>query len=446
MKSLILKTTCLALVAMMAHFGVAFADDSEVVALKNELKSMKTDLADLKGQLHSIQQTKAAPAPAYVAPVQSEKNQGLLHIAQDINMGGYVDVQWNQNFNDGYKKNQNNTLRSFDRNKDSFTVNQALLWFEKPVTEVGEAGFHIDMLMGQDARIFGSDGSTNDAFDLMTAYVEYKASLCFLGDSEILPDWVDFKVGRMLTLAGVENPYAPQNWEVSRGFLFNYATPTALTGLRTNFKVWKDIFDVYFGIFNGWDQAVDDNSAKTLEFGLGYEPIKDLKFLHSIYLGQENLQGSGATTNDLASNRFLTSNVVTYQATQKLSLAGELDYGTSRGAIKYATGDYDDGNWFGLGAHAKYQMTNKFAPFYRLEWMTDQSKTRLLDNSTDATRTGNGYADSVLGNTFGAEYKVTDNLITRGEYRWDASPGDSAYGGNHAQQQTLEAQVIYLIG
>ncbi|MFA6600543.1 MAG: outer membrane beta-barrel protein [Candidatus Omnitrophota bacterium] len=442
MKSLILKTACLILVAMMAQFGVAFADENEVVALKNELQSMKSDLADLKGQIHSMQNKAAPAAPAYVAP-SKEAGQGLLHIAQDINMGGWVDVQWNQNFNDGYKKNSNNTLRSFDNRKDSFTVNQALLWFEKPVTDVGQAGFKIDMLMGEDARNLASDGSDADAFDLMTAYVEYKASLCFLGDSEMLPDWVDIKVGRMLTLAGVENPYAPYNWEVSRGFMFNYAVPTHHTGIRTNFKVWQDKLDVYFGINNGWDQAVDTNSEKMLEFGLGYQPTSDIKVMHSMYLGQET---AGGAANDLASNRFLTSNVVQWNATEKLSLAGEIDYGTSRGAIKHLNDSYDDGNWFGLGAHSKYQWTDKFAPFYRIEWMTDQHKTRLLDNSTDPTRTGNGYADSVLGNTFGAEYKVTDNLITRGEYRWDKASGTKAYDGSFSQEQTLEGQVIYLIG
>jgi hypothetical protein len=148
-------------------------------------------------------------------------------------------------------------------------------------------------------------------------------------------------------------------------------------------------------------------------------------------LGQE---GTG-----LASNRFLSSNVATWTATDKLSLAGELDYGTSRGAIKYDDAKYNDGNWFGLGGHAKYQLTKKFAPYYRVEWMTDQGKTRLTDGTT-------GFTDDVLTNTFGTEYKLTDNLITRAEYRMDKSVGNKAYDGKFSQEQTLEGQVIYLVG
>lgn len=417
--------------------GHTYADDSgSVTALQNELKSLRSDLADLKGQLHSFQKSSAALAPAYVAPASPEGGQGLLKVAEDINMGGYVAVQWNQNFNDGFKKNPSNTLRGYDNRKDSLTVNQALLWFEKPVLDPGQAGFRMDLLMGEDARTLGSDGYTGDAFDLMQAYVEYKACLGFWDSSEILPHWIDFKAGRFTTLAGIEVPQAPNNWEVSRGLLYLYAVPTTHTGIRANFKLWKDFFDVYFGINNGWDQAVDANAEKTLEFGLGYEPVKNVKFLHSVYLGQET---GGGATNDLASNRFVTSNVVTWSATEKLSLAGELDYGTSRGAIKFDEAEYRDGNWFGLGAHAKYQWTERFAPFYRTEWVTDQGKTRLTDGTT-------GFTDNIWANTFGAEYKLTENLITRGEYRMDKSVGNEAYDGKFSQQQTLEGQVIYLIG
>ena len=346
-------------------------------------------------------------------------------------MGGYVDVQWNQNFNDGFKNNPNNALRVYDNQKDNFNVNQAVLWFEKPVTDVNQAGFRIDLLTGQDAQTMAADGYNGDAFDLMQAYAEYKASLGVFEGNGFLPSWVDFKAGRLLTLAGVEVPMAPSNWEVSRGILYGYAVPTTHTGLRSQFKVWEDRADVYFGINNGWDQAVDINSEKTLEWGLGYEPLKNVKVMHSVYLGQE---GAG-----LSNNRFLSSNVVTWNATDKLAFAAELDYGTSRGVIKYDEAEYDNGNWFGLGGHARYQLTKQFAPYYRVEWMADQGKTRFTDGTT-------GFTDNILENTFGAEFKLTDNLITRGEYRFDKSVGNLAYDGKFSQEQTLEGQIIYLIG
>jgi hypothetical protein len=420
------------LLMMISCLRASYAETGEVDALRNEIKALKSDLADLKGQMRLIGSRNASPVPAYVAPVEGAKDRGVLGIAKDIDMGGYVDVQWNQNFNDGFKKNNLNDLRFYDNNKDTFAVNQALLWFEKAVKDSGQAGFRLELMMGQDAVTQGADGSNGDAFDLAQAYAEYKAGLGFWSDNDYLPHDLDIKAGRMATLAGAEVPYAPQNNEISRGLLAGYAVPTFHTGLRANFKVWKNFFDVYFGINNGWDQAIDMNTNKTLEWGLGYEPVKNLKFLHSIYLGQETL---GAGSNDLSGNRFLNSNVVTWTPTDKLSLAGEFDVGTTRGIIKYDGQDSTDSNWFGMGAHAKYQLTKQFAPYYRVEWMGNQGKTQF-----------GGLTDDVLENTFGAEYKLTQDLITRAEYRMDKSVGNKAYDGKFSQEQTLEGQVIYLIG
>ena len=420
------------LLTMVCCQGASYAETGEIDALRNEIKALKSDLADLKGQIRLIGNKNASSVPAYVAPVEGAKDRGVLGIAKDIDMGGYVDVQWNQNFNDGFKKNSTNDLRFYDNNKDTFAVNQALLWFEKAVKDPGQAGFRLELMMGQDARTQGADGANADAFDLAQAYAEYKAGLGFWSDNDYLPHEIDIKAGRMATLAGAEVPYAPQNNEVSRGILAGYAVPTFHTGFRTNFKVWRNFFDVYFGVNNGWDQAIDMNTNKTLEWGLGYEPVKNLKFLHSIYLGQEAL---GAGSNDLSGNRFLNSNVATWTPNDKLSLAGEFDVGTTRGIIKYDGQDSTDSNWFGLGAHAKYQLTKKFAPFYRVEWMGNQGKTQF-----------NGLTDDVLENTFGAEYKLTEDLITRAEYRMDKSVGNKAYDGKFSQEPTLEGQVIYLIG
>lgn len=439
---------CLIALYLFSHASV-FAEnagENEVIMMQKKIEALNQKLSMLETKLDRFelehpkatnQSSGQVTVPAYIVPPGQPQESSFVHAMKDINLGGYADVQWNQNFNDGFKQNQNNTLRLYDNRKDSFTVNQALLYLEKPVTDAGQVGFKIATMFGEDARTSGADGLTGDAFDLLLAYAEYKAPLNFWDDNEYLPHWVDIQAGRMLTLAGVEVPLSPLNNEISRGFLYSYAVPTAHTGIRTNFKVWKDFFDVYFGINNGWDQAVDINSEKTLEWGLGYEPIKNLKFMHAVYLGQE---GAG-----LASNRFLSSNVMTWNPIEKLFLAGEIDYGTSRGVIKFDEDPYDNGNWFGLGAHVKYQLSKKFAPYLRSEWMLDESKTRLLDNSTDPTRTGNGYTPNVWGNTFGAEYKLTDALIARTEYRLDKSVTGSTYDGSFSQEQTLETQLIYLI-
>ena len=94
-----------ALVMFMALsvMGTAFADENEVVALKNQLAELNQKLASLEHQVRTMEgHITAAPGAkaemaGQVIPPGEEVPGGLIHTLQDIHMGGYLDVEYNQN-------------------------------------------------------------------------------------------------------------------------------------------------------------------------------------------------------------------------------------------------------------------------------------------------------------------------------------------------------------
>ena len=205
-----------------------------------------------------------AQFPPTWQPLRAKKKSSLI---SDIQVGGYVETQYNQNLTRGGNPIAGgNTGRIFDNDRESFTVNAVEVNFAKEANPEGGAGFRVDVMMGEDSQVVNADGNS-DKFNLQQAYVEYVQSLSFLGDTNLISDTVNFKAGRFTTLAGAEVIEGADNWNISRSYAFGLALPFVHTGVRSNFQLLNDFFDVYFGVNNGWDNAVDNNTGKTFEFG-----------------------------------------------------------------------------------------------------------------------------------------------------------------------------------
>lgn len=430
MKKLMGTFLALMMVLSFGFMGTASADENEVVALKSQVSELTKKLAKLEKKLGSVEKAANAKAAPVVAPAAAPMpdNKG-------IDMGGFIDVQWNNNFRQPAGVTGTNSLRIFDTDDGSFTVNAAEIWFGKEAKEAGEAGFRIDVLMGEDADVVNGDGSSDTSkIDLQQAYVEYIAPLGFFEGSSILPDSVKITAGRFVTLAGLEVIESPDNWNISRSIAFGFGIPFVHTGVRTNFGLFDDYFDVYLGVNNGWDNTVDTNAEKTLEFAFGYEPFENVSLFHAFYLGEEQAANSGT--------RFLWTNVLTYDITEKLSIMADFDFGRQGNMITPAltgSGDGNTANWYEYALYARYQFTDKFAMAARTELFVDGSAYRTATVSGDVIN-----SDHTWAQTFTAEYKLTDNLITRAELRLDKSNDDRIQGGS-SSQTTVGAQVLYVV-
>ena len=429
----------------------AFADENEVVGLKSNVNDLEKKIADLQKTVQQMasQPREAAPSGGYVAS-PSEKSGGLIHTMQDINMSGYADVQYNQNLsaqsiNPGStigSTGVGNPLRAFDNNQDTFSINQFDLTFSKDPNPEGGVGFKLDMLMGQDARIINAatNGSSADYITPVQAYIDVVAPLNFLGENDILGKTVDIQAGRLLTLAGAEVIRAPDNWNISRGLIFNLAEPLTHTGVRATYKLFKDKVTTYWGVNNGWDNVIDNNQWKTLESGFSFSPIDKVTWMTSLYFGPENTQTS-------SHKRFLLSNVLGWDATDKLSFKSEFTIGNEHRVKDLlnplaATGGTNEtfGNvdWFGWAGYAHYNLTEKWGMVARMEVFRDPDYFRLNALNGGAA----GISTTTWEMTFGTDYKLYDNLTGRLEYRLDRSNQQRPFNAD-AHQSTIGAELIY---
>lgn len=440
MKRIFLKVTVVAMVPLFSVVTPALAD--EVTDLKNQVVQLNELVANLTNRINQLEGREAEKPvlvhPGHATP-QAEGQGGLLLAAQDIQIGGYIDTQFNWNLTQsGATVAGGNVGRIFDTDRRSFTVNAAELTFEREANPDGGAGFRIDIQYGEDAAVVNADGSGTgdgvagaDKVDLQQAYVEYIQPLNFWKDSAILPDSIRFKVGRFVTLAGLEVIEAIDNWNISRSFAFGLTIPFTHTGIRTHFGLFDDFLDVYLGLNNGWDLAVDNNTYKTLEAAVGFSPLENLSLFHALYWGPEMAATNGQ-------KRFLLTNVATFDITENFSVMGEFNFGTQR-RTGIATGVFENAQWYSWAGYVRYQATEKLAFAYRAELLRD----------TDNFRTGGTFPvpdHTFWEQTLTAEYQLTDNMLARLEFRYDKADNAAAFGADESEQVTFGGQILYLIG
>ena len=423
------------------------ANSQEVSSLKNQVNDLNKKLSMLESRLTNVQGQMAAEKPAIAHTGHDIPAAGPL---SGIEVHGFIDTQYNNNFRQPKipsATTNTNTGRVFDTKAGSFAVNAAEIDIAKVAKNPGDAGFRTDIMYGEDANVVNGSANPSDQLskvDLQQAYVEYIAPLHFWEGNKVLPSSVNIKAGRFVTLAGLEVIEAPQNWNISRSFMFGYGLPFTHTGVRTEFGLFNNFLDVYLGLNNGWDVAVDNNKFKTLESAVGWK-LWGIQFFHTLYWGAESTTSSGQ-------KRILITNTATYDITEKLSVMGEANWGKQNG-ITSATPipqDQDEANWWGFAGYVRYKFTPKFAVSSRSELFADNQAYRT-NLSTPALNN-----DRVFEQTFTAEYKLTDQLISRGELRFDKGNENNTFAqgingtggqtsGAHSSQTTIGAQLIYVV-
>ncbi len=463
MRSISNKIAALVCCLLVSGVGTTFADDGGanggvISSMQDQIRQLNKQISMLESKMVNMAAQPVASAPvysnnqgAYLQPVGEGDvgTMGHLLSAEDIYVGGHVDVQYNQNLTRGGNSIAGgNQGRILDTDRESFTVNAVELQFIREANADGGAGFRADVLMGEDAQVINGDGTNTDKFDLQQAYIEYVQPLSFFEDSDILPGSINIKAGRMETLAGFEVISGPDNWNISRSFAFGLTVPFNHTGVRTNFGLFDDFFDVYLGVNNGWDNAVDNNEGKTLETGIGWSPIESLEVFHALYWGNEN---TSATDGSVAGgNRVLLTNTAKIQATDALTLAGELNMGNEASATG-GTAVAQDVEWYSYAGYARLAVTERDAFTYRAELMKDEEGFRSAAFANATAGTTSVGARTLWSHTLTYEREVMDNLLARAEYRLDhcksnnAASGASCFGDDNGQQ-TIGAQLIYLIG
>ncbi len=282
-------------------------------------------------------------------------------------------------------------LRNFDVQHNAFTLNYAEIAIGKPVSDTSRAGFRLDFGAGETAEMVNAfePGGTDYLKYVQQAYVSYLAPV---GSGLTL----DF--GKFVTPAGAEVIENKDNFNYSRGLLFSLAIPYYHTGARLGYAV-NDRVSVTGFLLNGWNNVIENNDAKTVGVSLSLKPTEKVGVIANYLVGEE------FADEDNGGTRNLVDVVVSFAATDQLSVLGNVDYG--KDSLEGL-----DADWYGVALGAKYQLTDALAIAPRYEYFKDD----------DGFATG--VAQALQEVTLTAEYKATGGLITRFEFRTDFSDED----------------------
>src|SRR5216117_4145106 len=156
--------------------------------------------------------------------------------------------------------------RLYDRLQNRFALNALAVVLDKPYDPAKfSAGFHGELLVGQDATVIQSGGfNLGSQADLPHLYVT-------LNVPTASGNGLQFKVGRIPTLQGLEVIETVANPNLSEGNQFIYVENFTGTGLSVETK-FNNYVDLQLRVINGWDQVSDNNSHKSFLGRVGLYP------------------------------------------------------------------------------------------------------------------------------------------------------------------------------
>jgi hypothetical protein len=440
-------------VAWTVAFGLlaggmpAWADDAETQALKAEVESLKSRLAQLEAKIS--EEGKGALIPPTggegISSIGEKAGPALLELPsglQGLGMSGYVDVSYIYNFaeSDPGSGSRTNRGRVFDTEPGGFTIHAAELVLEKPVTDAMPIGGRMDIFAGDDADLIGATGLTDptdtlttgdqtltsddtDQFDLQQAYVTARAPI---------GAGIDFKVGKFVTLLGAEVIESPANWNFSRSYLFGYAIPFTHTGALVSYPLLGELGSVTGGVVNGWDNVDDNNKAKSLLGNITLTPLE------GVTVGVNGITGAEVGS-DNRNDRSVIDLVGTWQATDQLTLMANWDFGHQ----SVGSGTFDGREWTGLALYGKYDLTPTWSLAGRWEWFDDKDNFRTAFTTLDGTSPSD---IDFYGYTLTSQWKLHEHVLARLEYRHDKADEDVFFhdgAGFINYQDTVAAELIY---
>ena len=317
--------------------------------------------------------------------------------------------------------------RSFDR-LPQFALNVVKLVLDKPFkADRLDAGFHVDLLFGQNATLLQSAGlKLGDQGDIEQAFVTLNVPT---GNG----NGIQFKAGKWVTLMGVEviEDVVNPNWSAGNQFL--YVENFTGTGIEVGYK-WNKYFDTQLRVFNGWDVVEDNNTRKSFMGRLGIAPDGNTLLGIVGYIGPEQAD------NDEADRKGLNV-VMNRKFGSKVSAWGQLDYGREdpNAALPDPT---KDAEWWAVGGWLIYDFSPKVGFALRGDYLKDRNGARTSGSPVTApfpVNTGN----NVSTGTATLNVRTWEGMLVRPEIRYDHSNVVDAFGKS-SDQVTFGLSAAYL--
>ena len=427
--------------------------EKEVERLRHELQAVKATpvgTAALRPAVYTTEEAQTAAAPAVApaatpAPTKPDPLAGLASVLNGASVTGLVDGYYSYNFNHPETFNPVtrvtgpgfNTLRFFDVRDNQFALNLIELGLVKTPDADNRLGYKVIFGFGD---AMNTINSANDPLGFAQYLKEgYLSYLAPLGKG------LEIDFGKFVTPNGAEVIESNANWNYSRSILFYYAIPFYHYGLKAQYT-FNPKFSLTGYVVNGWNDVLHDlvnvyplpgggwhTSGKTGGLTFVWNATKKLTVTEN-WMG-----GPGATQADGSHWRNLFDTVVAYNWTSKLSLQLNGDYGRVE-----ATAPLNPVDWWGAAGYIKYQFNPKYAFATRYEYYNDPQ------GYTTGFADVNGDGPHFQEVTATLERKIATHLITRLEYRHDASNQTIFPEGKHTNplvkgQNTLAVGMMFVL-
>jgi hypothetical protein len=335
------------------------------------------------------------PLPAGKAQEQEQPNM--------MSTSGFVDFYYSKNL--AQPASHANKFRNFDVSENQFDLALAELVFQKTAAPIG---FRIDADFGS-ANDMVQGGTQSTLNYLQQAYV---TALLPVGSG------LTVDAGKFVTHMGFEVIESKDNWNYSRSLLFAWAIPYYHVGLRAAYPVFPALTVTGY-LYNGWNNAHDNNSAKTFGASLLATPSEWLTLIAGWIGGEERVDSAGPGA------RHVFDLTILFRPTQTLTLAVNANYGTERMPSNIAT-------WKGVALYARYHFSENTGIALRSE----------IYNDRDGHTTGIPHRMGEVTATI--EQLAFTHLLLRAEYRHDWS--SEAVFDNRDGVNVLRHQSTFALG
>jgi hypothetical protein len=393
--------------AVLALMAAPLVAQESTEQLRKELESLRKEVDGLKAD-RAQYESKEIPSDAKSGKdgMAPDGDSPVMTALKETKLSGFVDAGYMFSFNHlstgGHATNnfQQNPVRVFDTQGNSFYLNAVQLNLERLATEKMIVGYHLELAAGHDPLIYDGTNVT-----LQEGWVQILAPV---------GTGLDIRVGKMATLLGYEVIESKDDMNYSRGLLFGQIENFTNTGIRMQYNFNEQFWGI-LGFNNGPNAIaapagtfVDSNHGKAVELQFGAKPVKDLLATLSILTGTED----NISTND----KFYVFDIVVAYTMDKLTMALNFD---ASGSQQGPNGPASHHPKTGIALYGKYQWTDMMATALRVEYLSDANGGNPNLVPSGAGDSGSGA--KVVEFTLTQEAKIASQLILRAEFRHDDS-------------------------
>jgi hypothetical protein len=480
----------LPMIAVLAFGSVSFAQNTDVDALKAELRAeLKAELKqELLAELRSETKTDIQEATLGLRDVLRAdfKDEIRTEIMQEdissavekalagsaimgglfkgVTVGGFIDTNFIYNLRNNGKgqganaqgtastnRNANAKLNFIGENDDNtFGLQNFAMFMDKEATDEHPVGWQMHTYWGDLAQgiTFNGPGNDNAGVD-ENRFVVATANITW--NAPVLGKTVPITMGKMYTWIGYELVENIGNPNYSHGAVYNNAIPFTHMGISFDVSEFlpSDKWGLTLYAVNGWDSYIDNNKGKSFGAYLTYAPNDDFFFSLAAINGPESARDgtNGFVQSNQSDNVFMYDVVMTYSLPQveKLSLGFNWDHGRAEdcngGLTTLNAGSAaSSAHWWAMVYYAMYDYTDNQQGALRYEYFDDQDGAK-------------GIGCSLWTVTYTHNITIAENLLLRPEIRYnkynvtdaEEDAGEALTHGN-ANEFTSDNETILAMG